>query len=537
MTVAVALLGSAASLGLGGCAATLRSEQLDPCKASVCVAPPGVVYALPKGQFLLQASRREIVPTDLAAATTALSAAADTVKKDWAAIATAKAKLVSDTDGDKDGKGKGSPLALATDQAAIDSLVQGMVADQMVLDQATANFTKAQKALGLGIETFTLAQLPVGPDPGARYVAHLSHSALRDDNIKVDLGTGLLTAATTSSTDQSVNALVSLAETAITLASFFGAGIPLAPPSAANAAPAGPNDVTPPAFSPECTYELAEIFDPLNPADVDRVNNMLRAHNATIELTTRFSRDVAVTDSGSDGTVTLGPGETPTPTDLLARTAAVGRASDTSSDGTSGLVYRTATSVIVTVDPVSDPKVWAHNGAMIGQRIPCQLQAKPPAVSLLAVVPDSRTRYVVDADAGAFTTSTHSYTFASGMLAEHSVNRPSEVMAPVRAVSQLAQDIVAIPGAIIKFRVDYTNQSDTLVKARQALTTDRIAVSTAVLGAQKNVDDARAALIKAQFGDAQAWVDAQTSLVKAQTALVDAQKAAAADQGPGPASR
>jgi hypothetical protein len=105
------------------------------------------------------------------------------------------------------------------------------------------------------------------------------------------------------------------------------------------------------------------------------------------------------------------------------------------------------------------------------------------------------------------------------MLTEHNVTRPSEVAAPVQAISTLGQAVMAIPGSIVKIRTDFTNSSDALVKARTTLLTDRIGVQTAAYTAKAALDNAQASLVTAQFADPQAYATALTNLLKAQQTL------------------
>jgi hypothetical protein len=496
------------STTLCGCTSVIVSSKLDQCASAPCLAPEGVIYSLPKGQFLLQASRLPVTAQTASAAATTLSTDNATVQKDLAAIVAANATLATDT---------AKPAAadvIAGDNANIANLTQGLANDQQILALAQASFNVAQAGLNQGIETFTLTQQAIAPDPAARYVANINHSVLRDDTMKIDVSNGLLTSATTTSVDQSLNALVSLAQTAISAATFISAGVPLIPPTGPAGAPPPPG-APPPVFPMECTYQYATMFDPLDTADVARVNGDLLAYHATIRV----------------NPVSYSDGKKAFP---IARSADAATVSS-ETKGTSGFVYRTPTTVIVTVEPVSgigaaaDPlwisndDMWKKGGPLVpaagGPPIQCPLQAKPPAVSQLAVVPDSRTQFVIHADAGAFTSTTDGYLFTSGMLTEYSTSKPSEVTAPVQALSTLAQNITAIPASILQLRINYATQADTLVKANTTLMTDRYNTVTAAYTAQTAIDNARSALVTAQFGGAQAWVAAQTALLKAQQAL------------------
>jgi hypothetical protein len=210
----------------------------------------------------------------------------------------------------------------------------------------------------------------------------------------------------------------------------------------------------------------------------------------------------------------------------------------TSSTPQSGLFYRTATTAVVTVRPVSGndkdsanhtawtsaDSMWAAGGPSLDIATPaaatyCPLIAKPLALSQLSVLPDSRTVFRVDADAGLFTVSTHSYVFVNGMLTEHQVSRPSELVAPIQALNTLAQDVIAIPGSILQMRLNYTNSTDALVKAQTTLYSDRLASLTSAYNAKAAVDNAQAAFVTAQFATPQAYMAAQTNMINASQAL------------------
>ena len=480
-TTRIRIAAAALSLSLGACQNLVVSNALPTCSETKCEVGTGVVYSLPRAQFLLQASRRPITQADMASAATAVAAANEIIKKDLATLATARAKRADDL------SKKASKEIVDADESAIEDTETTLKTDQALEQIASGNLDVLIKANGKGVEAFTLTQQPAAPDPGARYRLDPQHSVLRDDTLKFDFSSGMLTSASTTSIDQSLNSFVKLAEAGITLAAFSESGIPLVPTGPVAAA-------APQAFPVECTYELAELFDPLNKDEVERVKNALVAVNASIQL------DVDSPLSVSEKIIHV-------PTDVkdVATT-------------TYGLAYRTPTSVIVSVKAVVNAEMWKHGGPKAGGT-DCPLQSKPGAASMLALVPDSRSHYVLDTHAGAFTTTALSYTFTNGMLTESSTSKPSEVVAPFAALGQLAQDVVAIPGSIVKLRLDYANNTADLVKAQTALVNDQSERAVAAYSTQTALANARAALIKAEFGDRQAFVDAESSLLNAQQAL------------------
>src|SRR5438445_706941 len=90
------LIAAAASVPLFGCTDLIVSDRVAPCPQGACSAPAGFVYSLPRGQMLLQASRKRVTQQDLMPAASAVAAASEPVKKDEAAVNEARQKLALD---------------------------------------------------------------------------------------------------------------------------------------------------------------------------------------------------------------------------------------------------------------------------------------------------------------------------------------------------------------------------------------------------------------------------------------------------------
>jgi|GEM_PF-5955896 len=482
----------------------------------------GWVYSLPKGQVLLQASRRPITAQDLTAATKAVDTANQTLKADILTLNSA-----CETQGDRK---KPTKEQIKADAEVVARLQKVVDTDNEILANAKKYLITLQtNGKGRGIETFSLAPQQVAPDPAGRYITNLNHSALRDDSFKVSLKDGLLATANTTSTDRSVDAIVSAASTAVSVVTFLAGGIPIIPPAVPKGLPGPAVELeeivpTPPEQFPlVCTYEIAVVFDPLNPDEVNAVNKKLCDAKATIRVEVPGVTSALVLPCpASQGDTSQGGSETAKCASCSAP-AASGNSGNVITGTLDGLAYRVPTSVVVTVKPVEgENNIVDWQTGLIFSSQPfdkaCMLQSKPAAQSLLLIVPDSQTSYAISAKAGAFTTTAQSYTFTSGMLTDHSLTRPSEVMAPLEGIGKLAQGVMAIPGAIFKLRLDFTENQDKLVKAQADLINTRATVTTNALAAQKSIEDAKASLIKAQFAGQQAQYDAQASLVKAQFA-------------------
>jgi hypothetical protein len=494
-----AALISLLSLAFAGCTHLVVSTSARPCTDQACDRA-GFVYSLPKGQVLLQASRKPATPQDLAPYVAAVAAANETVKKSQATLDAASKKLADDTEK------KALEETINADKKAKVTAEAALETDQGLLNYAKANLDRQIQMQGRGIESATLTLLPVVPDPTARYVANLAHSPLRDDNFKITVSNGLLTTANTTSTDQTLTSFVKLAEAAISVATFVSSGIPLLPEGGER--PAAPTPLSqalaaqPKVFPVECTYEIAEVFDPLNPKDVKRVKDILKDRNANLTLETVPEAPKSEAKSGQKSEQKPAPAPAPAQGPPARGAEPI------------GLKYRVVAPVVVSVKPreKKDDKDWSKNDT-------CPLQAKPGAQALLATVPDSRSDFAIAVTAGPFTTTQLTYGFSNGMLTDFSANRPSEVAALVDVPAKLAQDIVAIPGSILKLRVDYTAKSSELVKAETALINDQSGRTVASLNAQKALAEARASLIKAQLGVPEAFAQAEQDLIKAQQAL------------------
>ena len=368
----------------------------------------GFVYSLPIGQILINALRTQISKIDLAKAQTAVSQANAAIAKDQAAITAANGDAT---------KTAAAQAALSSDKAALD-------AANTSLALTTANQNKWQ-------ETATLTVLPIAPDPTARYVSDLIHDDTRDDTLNISVVNGLLTSTTLTSTDQTPNIIVTLADTVITLVAMAG-GVPV--PAASRTAP-----LLPPT---DCEYSIAEVFDPLNKEQVDNINMSLKTVGARVEV-----GDSALVD----------PSQQPVPPNQ-----------GTSSKETNlpGLVYRVATPVALQIS--SDP---TPNLPLPTKDTPvqCELASPITAQSITAVVPDTRSRYVVSSTAGPFTTTNLTFGFSSGLLTNYSVQRPSEVAAIAGIPLRIANDIMQIPTQLLQARFNFDTQATALVNAQGAL--------------------------------------------------------------------
>ena len=74
-----------------------------------------------------------------------------------------------------------------------------------------------------------------------------------------------------------------------------------------------------------------------------------------------------------------------------------------------------------------------------------------------------------DINRAAFVTKTTTLTFADGVLTSSVIAKPSEVAGFMSIPLDVATAIVAVPGSIVKFRIDKTTQEKALVDAQKDL--------------------------------------------------------------------
>jgi hypothetical protein len=466
------LLFAVLALCPAGCSDVILSGDIKSCTpvssgVSGCrgIVPSGVAYALPKGQVQLTWTRSKTAPSDLQKAQSALASAQQTLAKDQSTLATTQAKNASDP--------------------TIPGLQTQIQADQTAVGAATTGLTAANAAQTTFTETVTLTVLPVvpDPDPKAHFITNLAHTALRNDSLNVGVSNGLLNSAAATSADQTPSIITTLANTAITFAAIAGTGGtagPVAPPAAPGAPGAPPPPPPPPC--PQDSWSV--IFDPVNSAEAAAAKAALAAHTQNIVLRA---------DGAAPPAISIAPPTGPQ---------------------VSGLVYRAMTATTLTVGPNTV------------QTPPCPLLNPPAAQSIVAVVLDSNTAYLVPAHAGAFTTSTFNFGFTNGTLTAYSNQQPSEIAAVAGIPLNIAQSVMSIPTQILQLRVNYDTAATALVNAKSQLSVAQTSALTAAANAQTQLVQAESALTQAQASAAAAGPAGQASVIAAQTNVINAQAAA-----------
>jgi hypothetical protein len=247
-----------------------------------------------------------------------------------------------------------------------------------------------------------------------------------------------------------------------------------------------------------CAYSIAEVFDPLSKSEVDQVNGKLLASAAGIKL------EIPALDQS----------------ELLPNPPAQGLSS--SEESPPGLVYRVATPVVIRTVSNTPPNLPTLDKSN------CTAASPLIAQSVTAIVPDSRSRFLLSSEAGAFTTTNLTFGFSNGMLTDYTVQRPSELAAVAGIPLRIANDIIQIPANLLQLRVNYDTQATALVNAQTALKQAQIQQATSLKSAQTALVNAQTALLQARINQPTAVANAQAALVQAQVALQKAIEAAAA---------
>lgn len=392
----------------------------------------GLVYALPKAQFQLDALRKAVTVDDIAtaqktadAAAAALSAANKTVTDAKSLLTTAQANVAALKDSDPPAlKDK-----LEAERVLATVLLRARVAEAEVakiqskeaakrLEQVTANVGKME-------QTVTLKALPAAPDHQHRYAIVFDPSVVRDDNVKLTVANGLLNSTTSESTGQAGALLVNLAS------SLAGGTSPKRTLSTGIEKPTSTCE----------PFSLSRTFDPTDSKDVAAV---------ALALETKSQNALKLIYNAQNPP---------------------GNAKYTKLPG---IAYRAPRVITVEIEAQSS--------------IACKFQTQPAHASLSATVPDSSETYYLPVEAGSFTKSKVDYVFKDGMPVTFSNDRPSQAVAVARLPIDVLKAIVEVPASIVKLRVDYNSQANSLTETE----IKNLKAQIDLLNAQKELDAARA---------------------------------------------
>lgn len=376
----------------------------------------GLVYALPRAQVQIDAARTVITADEITAAGRAATAAAE-------AVIAAKKALTEAKSAWKDAEA----LLAAAGASVKDELTKKRdVADAMArvreaqLEAAKVAAKDADKHLadlrdkeGLFEQTVSLKSLAPVPDPKARFVAILTPSLARDDNIKLVTSNGLLNTSSAESTGQMGSILVNL------VSAISGT-------KALKAYTFSSKSATEPCRP----FKFSAVFDPTNVKEVEAVERKL--------------------SKSSQGALHVQVDYSAAPPEQAAMTPAGDKPA--TAESADGVFYRVPTPVHIRVEDQQGSN--------------CSLSSAPSYASLNAIVPDSSTRFLLPMMAGQFTKGKLGYEFKDGMPTSFSSEQQSQLAAIARIPVDILKAIVEVPASIIKLRVDYESQNAALIEAQ-----------------------------------------------------------------------
>ncbi|MDD5168095.1 MAG: hypothetical protein PHN75_04695 [Syntrophales bacterium] len=405
----------------------------------------GLVYALPKGQVQIMAERKSVTTDDVKKAEDSAAKAKTKFDDRTKALNDAKQKLSQakdNFDGIDNKMGDTTKDKLKTQLEKAQAVVNGqnnqLEKDKQAAESTAKAASDLKDKIGDWIETVSITQLPVVPDPTARYTAELNHWYTRDDNLKLTTSNGILSSSSVSSTDQMPNIILSLAQA---IAAFGG----VLPPTIVKMAPTRePTEA--------CKgYSYSKIFDPAAGTEVKQVQEDLKGKNAAFELSVESKN----ASSLNKGATTEGG--------CIKNNNLIKGVSK-------GLVYRAPIPVQIRVSPTDVPG--------------CISNQKTSAQSTVVVVPDSASAFVISVEAGAFTTSNYTLAFKDGMPTDFNITRPSEVNAFASIPVNIAKALISIPTELIKLRFDYNSEKNAIIGTQ----TDELKAQLDLLKAQRDLD-------------------------------------------------
>lgn len=428
----------------------------------------GLVYSLPIGQVQIVAHRG---PADISQALANLSAAQLALSKAEQPPAQNQNPGGGAAGGTPPSAGGGTSPPAVPGQSAAAAVADAITAAKTGVLAATAALQQVAKNVDgtwvpLLQETVALTSLPFAPDPEARYVADFQHRPWRDDNLSLTVNNGLLSSGTLTSTGQVPAIVQALATAGFTL----GMGLPR-PPNVALAYGYGypaPTQVNP----LSCQYSYTGFFDPMNTADVKRMNDELGVARSGNPVLPDRALQIQVAIPGTLGFDPSKPLPVEAPLDPGGGLIVAPPAPAAPRVPTPGLFYRLATAVAISAN---------YTSAAVSTNSACTLNAIPAVTPVTVVVPDSRSGQEVLANAigGLFTTNTIGLTFSNGILTVNSVNQPSELLAIAGIPASLVNLYTSIITNIVQLRVNIASAQQTVAQAQLAVVQAQLAQAEA----------------------------------------------------------
>lgn len=406
------------SLLLSGCT-TVRSVAV-PATASFDPKASGLTYFLPKRMIKVSAARELLDPKAIKAAfdekTTELAAAKKIATADETTVEIATKQLAQLTSSSASA-GAIADAQKTLDQASAIAALSGQDRDTLAsVVKGLKDMLEVARLSGANSCTYDLKLelLPAQPDRSARYVARLVHSPLRDDTIKLSVGTnGLLTSSNVVAADRTGDIIVELAGA---IAAFGGFGLgPMLVGGEPQSCASGPK-------------QFITIFDPTT-------------ENPTDELKRNGFPFVIEIDAASVATPTI---------------AGSGLKNGAYSQG---VYYRSPTPSRITVFQCKDIATL--------DLCTSQNQSQPVNAALM-MIPQAGPTSFIPMRSSAFVKTVNDVQFEDGVIKSWSAERPSEVLEIVRLPVKILTAIVSVPAQLLSVKVNYSTQDKALIEGQQA---------------------------------------------------------------------
>jgi hypothetical protein len=406
----------------------------------------GIAYALPIGQLLITAERAQITPEDVKKAEAAVGDMTQKVEVSKKALEAAKlaqseAEGVLKQDATITSQAEKVRIAVATTNY-LTAIVAG---DEKLLAEAKKKFDELKINVGKWKESVALKQLPITPDPKARFVAEFDHEPARDDDFKLSTVNGLLSTSNATTTDRTLDIVEAIATAAAQFSMPFDFLLPQKGVNAYMTAQAVP---PPPGGGKQCgAYKVSRVFEALSQRQLYLLNCDLKDVGSAYRV--NLSGEEA--DNCSEAS-----------TPATARIEKLKNISELKGELSTGdgVMYRALTSATVNAQPT------ANSVSKLQGETACSFESVPEHVALSVMVPDSRITYRVDPKGAAFTRASAAYTFKEGTLIDASEVNPSEIAAVVGLPVRVVRAMLTAVTDIVRLRVDYDSKQNELIKAQ-----------------------------------------------------------------------
>lgn len=432
--------------GLGLIVCTLAGSALGGC-TTVSSLPTksnelrsGLTYYLPRREVRITAERKLLKKEELEKALAAAKPKAEAAKAAAAAAKTAlenEEKILAQL-------AQGTPAWNTTEQRRAIFAAQKALADAASAAAQSEEQLIQQNLVRLGTAsvclysyTAKLELLAPVADLRQRFVANLTHSPLRDDDVKLAVNpAGLLTSANVVATDRTADIIV---EAAGALAQFGGVRPPV--PSATAAV-----RTSEPACA-ELPAKFAYQFDPLTGEAL--VNEQIKR--------ARFPFVVDVVEQDCAGCASGGRSS-------LVDPDRMGRNRGQEMPFHTALEHRGRSGALFYVTPAPVTLVLRQCLQVVET---CALEDTMAVDSAQVMLPQAGPVSYIPMHSSAFVKTINDATFDNGTLASWTASRPSELLEIVRLPVRVLTSIISVPAQMLSLRVNLSDQEQALAATRQ----------------------------------------------------------------------